>query len=288
MCVPSLICLFLFSYLPMSGLIIAFKDFVPLKGIYESEWVGLDNFMFFFTSQDAVRTIRNTMLYSVAFLVLDLVLGVLIAILLYYLKNGISIKIYHTIILIPKFLSIVIVSFIVYAVLSPSYGALNAILNALGGNGKTQWYSIPEYWPLILTIVHCWMTIGGGCMYYYAALTGIDPGLFEAAELDGANAWHKAVNIMVPQLIPIMVMMTILGIGGLFSGDMGLFYNVPKNMGALYETTDIINTYTYRAIIDGSFERSAAVGFFQSAIGLFLVGTTNWIVKKISPENAMF
>ena len=287
LCVPGLICLFLFSYLPMFGIVIAFKDYVPIKGLFGSEWVGLKNFEFFFTSQDAVRTIRNTVLYSVGFLILDLILGVLIAVLLYNVKGKMGLKVYHTIILLPRFMSIVIVSFIVYAFLSPASGVLNQIITAFGGEA-VKWYSEAKYWPVILTIVHAWMTIGSGCLYYYAALTGIDATLFEAAEIDGANVVQKACHVAIPELVPIMVMMTILGIGGLFSGDMGLFYQVPRNQGLLYEATDIINTYTYRALLGGSLDGSAAVGLFQSIVGFILVIVTNQIVRKVSPENSMF
>ena len=171
--------------------------------------------------------------------------------------------------------------------LSPSYGVVNQLVRAMGGN-TVQWYSEAKYWPWIITIVHCWMSIGAGCLYYYAALTGIDASLFEAATIDGATCWQKAWYIMIPSLVPIMVIMTILGIGGLFSGDMGLFYQVPKDQGLLYETTDIINTYTYRALLGGSLAKSAAVGLFQSVVGLFLVLGTNTIVRKVSPEHSMF
>lgn len=287
LCIPGLICLFLFSYLPMGGIIIAFKEYAPIKGLLGSEWVGLKNFEFFFTSQEVVRTIRNTVLYSVVFLVTDLFFGVLIAVLLFNLRSRPALKTYHTIILLPRFMSIIIVAFMAYAFLSPSNGVINSVIVALGGD-PINWYGKAKYWPAILTIVHVWMSIGGGCLYYYAALTGIDPTLYEAAELDGASVIQKTWHVSIPELIPIMVMMTILGIGGLFSGDMGLFYQVPKNTGVLYETTDIINTYTYRALLDGSLEQSAAVGLFQSVVGLILVVGTNAIVRKVSPENAMF
>ena len=284
---PGLFFLILFSYVPMGGIIIAFKKYVPLKGLLGSKWVGLKNFEFFFKSQDALRTIRNTLMYSSMFLVLDLILGVLMALLLYHLRSRRALKVYHTIILLPRFLSIIIISFIVYAVVSPSYGVLNRVIAAFGGE-RIQWYSEPRYWPAILTIVHCWQIVGSGCLYYYAALMAVDESLFEAATIDGANTIQKDWYVSIPSLIPIMVIMTILGIGHLFSGDMGLFYQVPKNQGILYETTDIINTYTYRAMLSGSLEKSAAVGLFQSLIGLILVLGTNAIVRKISPEHSMF
>ena len=287
LCIPGLVCLILFKYLPMFGIVVAFKDYVPLKGVFGSEWCGFDNFTWFFTSQDAVRTIRNTVLYSVEFLVLDLVFGVLIATLLYNMRSKVGLKVCHTIILLPRFLSIIIISFMTYAILSPGFGVLNQMIEFFGGEGL-QWYSNAKYWPIILTIVYIWKSIGAGCLYYYAALTGIDASLFEAAEIDGANVLQKTWHVAIPELIPIMVIMTILGIGGLFSGDMGLFYQVPKNQGILFETTDIINTYTYRALLSGSLKESAAVGLFQSVVGFFLVVGTNQIIRKVSPEHSMF
>lgn len=284
---PGLILLIIFAYLPMPGIIIAFKNYVPLKGITGSDWVGLNNFKFFFQSQDAFRTIRNTVLYSITFLILDLVCGVGISLLLFNLKKKVTVKIYNTIILLPKFLSIVLVSFIVYAILSPSYGLLNSVIRLFGGS-NVQWYSNADYWPVILTVTHIWMTLGSGCLFYYAALVGIDGTLFEAARLDGANKWQETIHVCIPALIPIMVIMTILGIGGLFSGDFGLFYQVPKDQGLLYPATDIINTYTFRALFDGNLAKSTAVNLFQSLVGLILVVTTNGIVRKISPENSMF
>lgn len=285
--IPGLIFLLIFYYWPMFGVVIAFKNYVPRKGILGSDWVGLDNFKFFFTSQDAVRTIRNTVLYSIDFLVVDLIVGVLVALLLYHIKSGKALKTYHTIILMPRFISIIIVSFITYSILSPTYGVLNQVIMAFGGE-KVQWYSEPGYWPIILTIVHIWQIAGSGSLYYYAALVGIDETLFEAASIDGANVFQKCWHIAVPSLIPIMCTLTILGIGGLFSGDMGLFYQVPMNQGILYPTVDIVNTYTYRALLDGSLNKSSAVGVFQSLTGLVLVLVSNAVVRKVSPDNSMF
>lgn len=287
LCVPGLICLFLFNYLPMGGIIIAFKKYAPMKGLLASKWVGFKNFEFFFTSQDLFRTMRNTVLYSITFLIADLVFGVLIAVLLYNLRTKAGLKVYHTIIMIPRFMSIIVIAYIVYAFLSPQNGVLNKIIVALGGTA-IQWYTEPKYWPSILAIVHIWASIGAGCLYYYSALTNTDPTLYEAAEIDGANVLQRTWHISIPELIPIMVMMTILGIGGLFNGDIGLFYQVPRNTGVLYPTTDVINTYTYRALLAGSLEKSAAVGLFQSVVGLLLVVGTNAIVRKVSPENSMF
>lgn len=284
---PGLILLLVFSYLPMGGIVLAFKDYVPRKGIFGSEWCGFDNFTFFFTSQDAGRTIRNTLLYSVAFLIIDLVLGVVMALLLFHLRSQRSLKAYHTTMLIPRFMSIVIVSFIAYSFLQPSQGFLNRFIQFFGGK-SISWYNDPKYWPVILTIVHIWQIAGSGCLYYYAALVGIDSTLFEAASVDGAGTLRKCWSIAIPALLPVICMMLILGIGRLFTADMGLFYNVTKDQGSLYATTDVIATYTYRALLTGALEKSTAVGLFQSAAGMILVLISNAIIRKVSPENSMF
>lgn len=287
LCVPGIVCMIIFKYLPMFGVVIAFKDYHPLKGIFGSKWCGFENFEFFFTSESAFRTIRNTILYNAGFLILDLIFGVGIAVLLYFLTSKIGLKIYHTIILIPRFMSMVVIAFIVYAFLSPASGLLNSLIEAFGGE-PIQWYREPQYWPFILPITYVWKSIGAGCLYYYAALTSVDPSLLEAAEIDGATGWQKFRNVLLPELVPVMIMMTILGIGNLFSGEIDLFYQVPRNSGMLYATTDTINTYTYRALIGGMLDKSAAVGLFQSVVGFILVMVTNGIVRKVSPEHSMF
>ncbi len=287
MVLPGFLLLLLFNYAPMLGLPIAFKDYNPNLGIMGSPWNGWENFRFFFESQDAVRTIRNTLMYSVTFLILDLVCGVGLALMFYNLRSRKALKVYNTIVILPRFMSAVIIAFIVYIILNPTYGLLNHLITALGGS-KVQWYSQASYWPVILTITHIWQTVGMNSIVYYASLMGLDEALLEAARLDGASKWQETWYVVIPHLIPVMVITTILAIGRLFQGDFGLFYQVPKNVGLLYETTDVINTYTYRALQSGSFEKSTAVGLFQSVMGAVLVIITNKIVQKISPENSLF
>ncbi len=284
---PGIILLLIFNYLPMAGIIIAFKDYKPVKGILGSEWCGFDNFKFFFASQDALRTIRNTLCYSVMFIVIGLIASVTLALMFYNLRSSKALKVYNTIVILPKFLSVVIISFLVYSILNPSYGILNSVIIALGGE-KVQWYSEAKYWPFILLITQVWRTVGMSSVIYYASLMGLDGGLLEAAQLDGANKWKQIIHVMIPHLVPTMVISTILNIGHIFSGDFGLFYQVPKNQGLLYETTDIINTYVYRALQSGSMAKSTAIGLFQSAAGFLMVILTNAIVKRISPENRLF
>ncbi len=285
--IPGIFLLLLFNYAPMFGIVIAFKKYEPLKGIWGSKWIGLDNFKFFFTSQDAVRTIRNTMLYNIAWIILGTICAVGLALMFYSLKNVRALKFYNTVVLIPRFLSAVILAFLAEIFLHLRYGVLNQFLNLFGVE-SIDWYATPGAWPFILTIVHLWATIGMSSVIYYAALMGLDEGLIEAAKLDGANKVKQIWHVMLPHLIPIIIIQTILSIGQLFSGDFGLFYQVPKDQGMLYPTTDIINTYTFRALQQGNLARSAAVGVAQSAAGFVTVVVTNAIVKKISPENSLF
>lgn len=287
MTIPGILLFFVFNYLPLMGIIIAFKDYNPNLGILGSPWIGLKNFEFFFTSQDAIRTIRNTVLYSVGFLILDLVAAVGLALMFYSLRSGKALKFYNTLVILPKFMSAVIIAFIVFSLLNPSYGVANQVIRFFGGS-NIQWYSRPLYWPFILTVTHVWQTVGMNSIIYYASLMGLDESLVEAAKIDGANKWNQIKYVIIPHLVPVMAITTILGIGHIFNGDFGLFYQTPKDVGLLYPTTDIINTYTYRALRDGALEKSTAVSLFQSLTGLILVLVTNKIIKKISPENSMF
>ncbi len=285
--VPGVLLLLIFNYIPMFGIVIAFKDYKPLKGIFGSEWIGLKNFEFFFTSQDAVRVIRNTLGYSIMFIIVGLICSVGLALMFYSLRSVGALKFYNTVIIMPKFLSAVIIAFIAYTVLNPSQGILNTVITLFGGE-RIQWYNEPAYWPVILLIVQMWRSVGMKSVIYYASLMSLDEGLLEAARLDGANKLQQIWNVMIPHLIPTMVINTILDIGHMFSGDFGLFYQVPKDIGLLYPTTDIINTYVYRALQSGSLAKSTAVGLFQSVAGLIMVLITNAIVRKASPENSLF
>ncbi len=284
---PGILLLLVFNYFPMLGIVIAFKDYKPLKGILGSEWVGFENFEFFFTSQDAVRVIRNTLGYSTMFIIVGLITSVGLALMFYSLHSIKALKFYNTVIIMPKFLSAVIIAFIAYTVLNPSQGILNSFITMLGGE-KIQWYNEPIYWPVILLIVQIWRSVGMKSVIYYASLMSLDENLLEAAELDGANKIQQIWHVMIPHLVPTMVINTILDIGHIFSGDFGLFYQVPKDIGLLYPTTDIINTYVYRALQSGSLAKSTAVGLFQSVAGLIMVVITNKIVRKVSPENSLY
>ena len=244
MTLPGLILTLIFCYIPMIGVIIAFKKFNPNLGIFASKWVRFDNFTFFFKSNDFVRIMRNTLGYSFSFLFLDNFCAMGLAVLIYNVQKRYAIKYYQTTMILPNFMSMVLVAFIVYAFLNPVSGIVN---NAFGL--KLDWYGEAEYWPFILAFVHIWKSVGMSSILYYAALMGIDESLFEAARIDGATRRHEIIYIMIPELMNLICMKLILGIGGMISGDFGLHYQVTMNVGKLYSTTDIINTYVFVAVI---------------------------------------
>ena len=287
MSLPALVCVIIFGYLPMVGILIAFKDYVPRLGILGSKWVGLDNFKFIFQTQDLKRILRNTLAYSFWFLAVDTVMGPLYALLMYHLKSRRAGKAYQTIMQLPRFFSIVIVSYITYAFLSPSYGIINQAITALGGEA-VEWYREPGYWPLILTIVRQWMGIGAGFLIYYSTLLGVDEALFDAATVDGANVWQKCWHVALPAMKPLICLNLIFGVGGVLGSNFGLHYNITQSSGFLFETTDVLGTYVYRGLMSGELSRSTAVGLLTSVCGLILLLTTNAIVRKVSPENSMF
>lgn len=287
LCAPATICFIIFCYLPMFGAIIAFKNYNYTLGILGSDWVGFDNFKFFFLSQDAWRITRNTIGYALANQFLSIVSSVTIALLLYEIRCKAALKVYQTIMILPRFLSWVIVGYITYILFNPELGVLNNLIEAVGGK-PIDWYSTPSVWVVILPICDIWKGVGMGCIFYYAALMGIDESLYEAATIDGASRWKQITNISIPSLIPTMIILGIMALGSIFRSDFGLFYQIPRDVGALYPTTDTLDTYLYRGLRTGDVGISSAVGLFQSVVGLITVVVANAIVKKIDEDNAMF
>lgn len=288
LCLPAIACYIIFAYIPMIGLILPFKNYKYNLGLFGSKWVGLKNFTFLFKSADLWRITRNTVGYGLLFMIVGSIVNIGFALLLFEIKeNRPSLKTYQTIMTFPNFMSWVIVGFITYAIFNPSLGVMNQVIRSFGGKGVDV-YSNPSYWPFILTFVNTWKGLGMGSMMYLANLLGIDASLYEAATIDGANRWQQTRYISIPSIIPLWTIMTILAVGGLFGGNFDLFYQIPRNIGMLYETTDIINTFVFRGLQSNNYGQSSAVGLMQSVLGLICVGGTNWIVSKISPENAMF
>lgn len=288
MALPALVVMFLFRYLPMSGLLLAFKRFSVPKGIFGSDWVALQNFEFLFKTSDAWVITRNTILYNALFILLDLVLAVSMAIGLSELLRKRRAKIYQTIFMAPYFLSWVVVSFMAFSLFSVDDGLFNHLLAYFGFAG-VNWYSEPGKWPLILTFFQIWKTVGYSTVMYISTLTGISNDYYEAAIIDGATKWQQIRRITLPCLKPMMIVLTILAIGRIFYADFGLFFQLPRNSGPLYPVTQVIDTYVYRALKEtGNVGMAAAASLYQSVVGFVLVVGANLAVRRIEPDSALF
>lgn len=284
MMLPGAIYLLINNYLPIGGLVLAFKKYDYKKGIWDSAWAGLSNFKYLFNTKDAFLMIRNTLGYNLIFIVVGTIFAVAVAIILNEIKRKVPKKIYQVFILIPYLVSMVVVSYITYAFLSTDSGFIN---NALGT--KTNWYMTPKYWPFILVIVNLWKNFGYNSIIYYATVIGIDSSLYEAAVVDGATRWQRIWNVTLPGLRSTIITLTLLSIGRVFYSDFGLFYQVPQNSGLLYDVTTTIDVYVYKGLILlNDVGRSAAAGFFQSICGFILVLTANFVVSKADKDNALF
>lgn len=288
MTIPGVIYLLINNYGPMCGLFIAFKNIDYGKGIWASDWVGFENFKYLFKTDAAFIMTRNTILYNLVFIVLGMVCSVTVGILLSELRGKIRSKIYQTLILLPYLLSWVIVAYIGYAFLSSDTGLINNLLKSLGAE-PVSWYATPAVWPFILTFVNIWKGIGYSAIVYLATIIGIDRTLYESAMVDGATKWQQIRNITLPLLKPTIIMLTIMSVGRMFYSDFGLFYQLPMNAGALYSTTQTIDTYVYRGLMQlNDISMASAAGFYQSIVGFILVLIANGIVRKVSAENALF
>ncbi len=288
MCLPVILVLFFFSYVPMSGLVLAFKKLDYSKSIFSSTWCGWDNFRYLFLSGSTFKRItRNTLVYFVIFTLCETVLSVALAIGLDQMANKRLSKLFHSVSVVPIFVSYVAITYIVYAFLSTDLGIANNIIEFFGGKG-IRWYMEAKYWPVILTIVKIWNCVGYSSILYYAVITGIDASLYEAAEIDGATKWQQIWRITVPLLMPTVTIMLLLSVGYIMHSDTGLFYQVTKNSGTLYETTQVLDSYVLNSITKSSdFGATAAATFYQSVVGLVLLLISNGIVKKIAPENSL-
>lgn len=288
MTIPGLLYLLINNYLPMAGLVIAFKRYDYSKGIWESPWAGLSNFTYLFKTQDALNIIRNTVLYNLVFIALGTVVAVVIAILLNFLKGKLNKKVYQTLILVPYLVSMVIVSYIVYGFLSTESGFLNKAIEALGGH-SLNWYTTSKYWPFILTFVNLWKGFGYTSILYYATVIGIDSSLYEAAAIDGATTWKSIVHVTLPGLKTTIITMVLLQIGRMFFSDFGLFYQVPMHSGIIADVTDTIDVYVYKGLTQlNDIGRSSAAGFLQSVLGFVLILAVNFIVRKLDEDSALF
>lgn len=285
---PGLIYLFINNYMPLPGLVVAFKQYHAKKGIFGSDWVGFKNFQYLFTTSDAVVITRNTICYNLTFIVVNTVLAITVAIILSELTGGIK-KFYQSAILLPNLISSVIIGYLVFAFFSVENGFVNNYILPIFHAEPIKWYSEAKYWPFILVFVSAWKTVGYNCIVYLATLMGFDRSFYESAQIDGATKWQQIRYITLPLLKPTVIMLTLMAVGRIFYSDFGLFYQVPMNQGALYSTTNTIDTYVYRGLLQlGNISMSAAAGVYQSVVGFVLVLGANLLVRKVDKDSALF
>lgn len=289
MLLPGLVYLFINNYMPMAGLILAFKKVDYSIGIFQSPWTGLSNFKYLFSTRDAFIFFRNTILYNFTFIILGNILGLFTALALDCIRNKFFKKFSQVVILIPFLLSTVIISYIAYAFLSGNTGFINNTILPLFGASPVSWYSKAEYWPVILTIVYLWMSFGYSSILYYSTMIGIDKSYYEAAVVDGAGIWNQIRFITLPAMKSTIITLILMAVGRICYSDFGLFYQVPMDSGLLYQATQTIDTYVYRALLQmNDIGRSTAAGFLQSILGFLCILTANLVVSKIDKDSALF
>lgn len=285
---PAMIYTFIFGYMTYPYMLIAFQRFDYTKGIFHSEWVGFKNFEFFFRSNKAFTVTFNTIFLNILFITFGTLMAIIIALVLNELRKKLFVKISQSVMLFPNFISWIIISYVVYAFFSMDMGIVNQLLNILG-IPSINWFTEPNVWPWILTLMHVWKGAGMSAVIYLATITGIDETLYEAAQIDGANRWQMCKKITIPLMMPTVVILTLLSIGKIMYGDFGMIYALIGDNGTLYQTTDIIDTYVFRSLRQiGDPSEAMAVGLFQSVVGFILVFGTNTITRKYFKDGALY
>ena len=286
MSAPAVILLIMFKYVPMFGTVLAFKNYTYRDGIWGSAWAGLTNFKYIFSSKEILVTLRNTVCYHLVFDTLSWLCGIMLGIMLYFIKSKRAARVYQQLIQIPYLTSFAIMGSIVYIFLRADGGVMNTWLESMGMEA-ISWYTTPKYWPFVLCLVNTWFGAGIKSIYFYSALLGIDQSLFEAADLDGAKWYHKVFDIMLPSIAPTICIMLIMQMGNMLASTFALFYSVTMDSSALYSVTDVISTYEYRGLQLGNIGTTAALGLFTSVVNVIGTLSVNKIVKKINPDYAM-
>ncbi|MCI5486104.1 MAG: ABC transporter permease subunit [Clostridiales bacterium] len=295
MVAPAAIWLLLLRYLPMGGIVLAFKDYKInprnpsfISNLLSSKWVGLKNFEYLFKTDSAWIMFRNTLGYNIVFIILGVIIPVAFAIMMNELTRKFVRKTYQTMMFFPYFLSWVVVSYFLNAFLDAQYGMIPA-MQAAAGKEVTSWYTTPGPWPYLLVFANLWKNVGYSTVLYLAAITGIDANQYEAAAIDGASKWQQVLYVTIPHLRTMICILFIMNVGRIFASDFGLFYNVPMQNGALFSVTQTIDTYVYRAYIaTGNPGQSSAAGLLQNVLGFICILSANAIVKKVDADSAMF
>lgn len=288
MLLPAVIYTLVFSYYPMTGVVLAFKKYTYAGGIWGSAWNGLENFKFFFQSGQAALVTKNTVLYNLVFIAINTFMQITVAIFLTEIRNKHFRKCAQSFMFLPYFISWVIVGVMAFNIFSSDYGFMNRLITALGGE-KISFYTKPAYWPFIIVFFNLWKNIGYGSVMYLAAIMGIDTSVYEAAAIDGANVWQRIRKITIPMIMPTTIILLLLSVGGIFKGNFDLFYNLVGTNGLLYNQTDVIDTLTFRALIsNNNFGMSAAIGLFQSVLCFITILIVNWLVSKYDKDYTLF
>jgi putative aldouronate transport system permease protein len=288
MCLPAILFFIAFSYIPMPFSYIAFTKFNYVKGIFGSPFVGFKNFEFLFTSGQLMLLLRNTILFNLAFILLGNFFQITFAILLNEVRSKRFKKYTQSMMFLPYFISPVLVSLLVYNLINYDFGFLSSLVRSMGGT-MPKLYSQASAWPFIIVAVNLWQTTGYGTIIYFAAITSIDESMIEAATVDGANGFQRIRYIMLPSLKPTVIILLLFAMGGIVRGNFGLFYNLVGNNSVLFKTTDIIETYVYRALMNNfNFSQGSAVGLFQSVVGFGIVMIANTVVRRIESDYALF
>lgn len=286
---PGIVYLLINNYIPMFGIFLAFKNYSLRRGVFGSDWCGLQNFQFLFKTKDAWIMTRNTILYNVAFIIIGTIVAIAIAVMMCELGKKTRVKFFQAALLLPNLLSWVVIGFIAYAFLNADTGFINKTILAGLGLDPVSWYSYTGAWPAIIIIVNLWKNMGYQSIVYMASISGIDKSIYEAAAIDGATKMQQIFRITLPMLKPTVITLTLMSIGRIFYSDFGLFYQVPQNSGALFNVTQTIDTYVYRGLMElNDVGMSAAAGLYQSLVGFALVLIANGIVRKVDSENALF
>ena len=287
MIVPALVFVIIFNFMPLYGLQLAFRKFNFQLGIMGSPWVGLDNFLIYFKSIFFFQTTYNTLFLNFLFITFGTLSAVTVAILLNETRRGKQ-KVYQTFMFFPHFISWIVISAFVTALLADRFGLLNQVIRYFGGEGAV-WFREPKYWPTILTIAHVWQSLGVSSVIYLAKIASIDQEIYEASTIDGANKFQEIMLITLPMIVPTIVLLTLIAIGGIFRGNFGMIYALTEGKGALLSVTEVIDTYVFRMMrLTGNYGMAAAVGLYQSIMGFLLVMLSNFLVKRYDKELALF
>lgn len=281
MALPALIWIFVFKYVTLFGIWIAFTNYKARRGVFGSEFIGLKNFQFLFATDSAIRAARNTLLLNLLFIAVGLVFALFVAWLMFEIYSSALTKYYQTMLLLPRFISWVVASYFVFALLATDNGVVNSILRSMGQE-PISWYTSAEYWPIILLLSSLWNGVGISSLIYLAGMLAIDPQLYEAARIDGAGKWQQFAKITFPMVLPLVVINLLLAMAHIFNADFGLFFQVPRDQPLLYPVTDVLDTFIYRALlVTQNVSMAAAAQVYQSVVGFILVLFFNWVVRRI-------